>query len=84
MSLAIFTTFVLSSSDNVLDPTKVFVTFSIINLLNQPIMQLARAVNLVGQAVITVGRISRFLLLEEKDPDAVTYQPGGGKTCDLN
>ena len=73
MSLALFATYVLTSPDNILSPDKVFVTFSIINILQFPISQLPRAVNQISQAVIAVNRITRFLMLEEKDDDVVMY-----------
>ena len=82
MSLALFATYVLTSPDNILSPDKVFVTFSIINILQFPISQLPRAVNQISQAVIAVNRITRFLMLEEKDDDVVMYDEYMGKGQD--
>ena len=78
MSLVLFATYVMVSPDNVLGPDKVFVTFAIINILQFPISQLPRAVNQLGQAVVTIDRITRFLMLEEKDQNAVVYDADMG------
>ena len=78
ISLAVFAAYVLSGDDHILDPDKVFVTFSLVNGWNFVLQLLPLAVNYTGQAIIAVGRIRDFLLLEEADDTAVTFDKTAG------
>ena len=73
-----FAAYVLSSDDHILDPDKVFVTFSLVNGWNFALQLLPLAVNYTGQAIIAIARIRDFLMLEEADDDAVTVDKTAG------
>ena len=73
-----FTTYVLSSADNVLDPEKVFVTYALINAWSLPLQLLPKAVGDTAQAVTAVARIRDFLLLKEADDQVVTLDQSAG------
>ena len=77
-SITLFATYVLSSPANILDPSKVFVTFSLVNSWSFVLQLLPLAVNYTGQAVVSIKRILEFLMLEEADSDSVVYDKLAG------
>ena len=78
INLAVFAAYVLSSDDHILDPDKIFVTFSLVNGWNVTLQVLPNTVNYTGQVIISIRRIRDFLLLEEADDEAVKLNRSTG------
>ena len=78
-----FAAYVLSGDDHILDAEKVFVTFSLVNGWNYVLQLLPLAVNYTGQAIIAVGRIRDFLLLEEADEHTVIFDKSAGESSQM-
>ncbi|KAK2171192.1 hypothetical protein NP493_1094g02037 [Ridgeia piscesae] len=75
MALVSFGTYVLSSSDNVLDANKAFVSLALFNVMNFPISMLPNALSYGVQAYVSICRINKFLRSEELDEDNVRHDP---------
>ncbi|OQV18389.1 Multidrug resistance-associated protein 1 [Hypsibius exemplaris] len=69
VGLAVFATYVLSDSSNILDSTKAFVAMAIFNILKNSITLLPPTIGIVVQAMVCEGRLSHAL----KSPEADTY-----------
>ncbi|ELT91662.1 hypothetical protein CAPTEDRAFT_90759 [Capitella teleta] len=72
-SLAVFAVYVCTGEDHALTPDKAFVSMSLINILNFPIALLPLAVSSVGQGLVSMRRIAKFLLLDEIEQDLNSY-----------
>lgn len=73
VALLCFTTYVLVSPTNILDPTTAFVSLSLIMLMNFPLTILPPAIMLLVQAIVSIKRIEKFLLKEDLDVNSVTH-----------
>ncbi|XP_012944065.1 multidrug resistance-associated protein 1 [Aplysia californica] len=73
VTLATFATYVLVSENHYLDANKAFVAMSLLNILRFPINLLPMMVSFIVQASVSVGRIGRFLKMEDLDLDCVRY-----------
>ncbi|KAK2169807.1 hypothetical protein NP493_1174g00004 [Ridgeia piscesae] len=73
VALGSFAAYVLSSPDNVLDANKAFVSLALFNIMNFPLSMLPATLAYTVQAVVSIGRISKFLRREELDEDSVSH-----------
>ncbi|KRZ36397.1 Multidrug resistance-associated protein 1, partial [Trichinella pseudospiralis] len=71
VAVVVFTTYVLSSPDNILTPTTAFVSLSLLNILRFPMSVLPMLISFVVQALVSNKRIKRFLIYEELNMAAV-------------
>ncbi|KAJ3066653.1 hypothetical protein HDU98_010066, partial [Podochytrium sp. JEL0797] len=62
-------------SDEPLTSTKVFVSMSLFNLLQFPLAMFPSVITAIIDASVSFTRLYNFLMNEELDPDAVTYEP---------
>ncbi|KAK2158848.1 hypothetical protein NP493_1768g00015 [Ridgeia piscesae] len=65
VSLAIFTTYIVSSPDHVITAQTAFVTLALINNLTLPMSILPIAIRSIGQGVVSFRRTAAFLSLDE-------------------
>ncbi|XP_055346994.1 multidrug resistance-associated protein 1-like [Paramacrobiotus metropolitanus] len=75
MSFVTFATFVLSSSENVLDADKAFVALSLLNILRLPLTMLPHCVTLLVQSRVSLKRLTKFLCNDELNPNNVRSLP---------
>ncbi|ESO12440.1 hypothetical protein HELRODRAFT_105347 [Helobdella robusta] len=73
VSVATFATYVLSSTHNILDAEKAFVSLSLFNILRFPMLMLPSLVAAMVQTSVSVKRLEYFLINEELDDDAVKF-----------
>ncbi|XP_041372528.1 multidrug resistance-associated protein 1-like [Gigantopelta aegis] len=73
VTLATFTTYVLTSETGFLDAQKAFVALSLFNILRFPITLLPMIVSNVVQASVSLGRIGKFLRQPDLDFDSVIH-----------
>ena len=71
VALSSFGTYVLSSPTNILDANKAFVSLSLFNIMSMPMSLLPAVIAFGVQAVVSIGRIGRFLNKDELDESAV-------------
>eukprot|EP00049_Salpingoeca_infusionum_P023551 m.12723 g.12723 ORF g.12723 m.12723 type:complete len:1556 (+) comp5858_c0_seq1:79-4746(+) len=64
-------TFIAYTTKHELTPSVAFVSLSLFNLLRFPIAMLPMMISFMVEASISVKRVRDFLLLEERDPEAV-------------
>ncbi len=69
----------LSDDNHELTANKVFVSLSLLNLLNYPLTVLPDVIKFVVQARVSLNRLNRFLRSEELDPDSVVKDKSLGK-----
>ncbi|OAF67676.1 Ubiquitin-conjugating enzyme E2 S [Intoshia linei] len=65
VSLVIFATFIFLSPDNILNAKIAFVTISLINVLNMPVLLLTQGIHFVAQAMVSLSRLEQFMNSEE-------------------
>ncbi|CAL4094825.1 unnamed protein product, partial [Meganyctiphanes norvegica] len=75
VSLLTFATYLLISSDNVLDASSAFVSLAFFDIMRSPIMQFPIMISQFIAAKVAFERIDRFLSSSEIDPEAVISQP---------
>ncbi|KAJ3300226.1 Multidrug resistance-associated protein 1 [Borealophlyctis nickersoniae] len=75
--LVSFTSFAIYTfiSDEPLTSTKVFVSLSLFNLLQFPLVVFPSVITAAIEASVSFGRLSKFLLTEELDQGAVSREP---------
>ncbi|KAL5019777.1 hypothetical protein ScPMuIL_002669 [Solemya velum] len=71
VTLATFTTFILTSESHYLNAQKAFVALSLFNILKFPINLLPMIVSYVVQANVSIGRLGKFLGSSDLDPNNV-------------
>ncbi|XP_059142742.1 multidrug resistance-associated protein 1-like isoform X2 [Physella acuta] len=71
VSLSTFAVYVLSSSDNVLDAQKAFVSLALFNILRFPLSMVPNVITNIVQANVSLKRIQNFLNNPELDPHSV-------------
>ncbi|XP_041372529.1 multidrug resistance-associated protein 1-like [Gigantopelta aegis] len=74
VTLATFTTYVLTSETGYLDAQRAFVALSLFNILRFPINILPMIVSYVVQANVSIGRIGKFLRQPDLDFDTVIHE----------
>lgn len=72
VSLATFTTFLLVSTDNVLNAELAFVSIALFNIMKIPIIQMPSVVAQIIQSTVALRRIKKFLSGSEVDLSAVS------------
>ena len=77
VSLTTFTVYVMSSSDNVLDAEKAFVSLSLFNILRFPLSMLPMLIGNMVQASVSLKRLQSFFANDELDDDAVEHTATG-------
>ncbi|XP_071813084.1 multidrug resistance-associated protein 1-like isoform X5 [Apostichopus japonicus] len=84
VTLSSFAVFLLSDENNVLNAETIFVSLSLFNLLRFPLAMLPFVVFSVVQAHVSLKRLSRFLKLEELNPQNVDHfnMPGQAITVE--
>ncbi|OQV17378.1 Canalicular multispecific organic anion transporter 2 [Hypsibius exemplaris] len=75
VAIATFSTYILSSPANILNPQRAFVALSLLNILRVPLTLLPSAITMATQAAISLKRLTKFLQNEELDPEAVQALP---------
>ncbi|KAL3887247.1 hypothetical protein ACJMK2_027191, partial [Sinanodonta woodiana] len=73
VTLATFTTYILSSESHYLDAQKAFVSLSLFNILRFPINLLPQMLSYIVQCQVSIKRIGKFLSLDDLNPDNVTH-----------
>ncbi|KAL1498301.1 hypothetical protein ABEB36_009120 [Hypothenemus hampei] len=73
VSCVTFSVFVIIDENNLLDPSKAFVTLALINLIRMPMGMLPGVITQVVQTWVSIRRINSFLNAEELQP-YVTHQ----------
>lgn len=71
--------YVLSDPRHILSPDKAFVSLSLFNILRFPLSMLPMVIAYTVQAQVSIKRLNHFLVNEELEPDAVTYDSGACK-----
>nr|AVT42143.1 ABC transporter C [Lissorhoptrus oryzophilus] len=77
VSFTVFGTYVLLDPNNLLDPSKTFVSLALLNILRQPMHQIPNVINMAVQAAVSIKRINSFLNSEELNP-YVEHKPSEG------
>ncbi|XP_071095599.1 multidrug resistance-associated protein 1-like [Haliotis cracherodii] len=75
VTLATFAAYILSSTDNVLDAQKAFVSLSLFNILRMPINALPMIIPYYIQGWVSVSRVSKFLRAKDLDDSNVRQDP---------
>ncbi|XP_067674526.1 multidrug resistance-associated protein 1-like [Haliotis asinina] len=75
VTLATFAAYILSSTDNVLDAQKAFVSLSLFNILRMPINALPMIIPYYIQGWVSVTRVSKFLRAKDLDDANVQQDP---------
>nr|XP_015925337.2 multidrug resistance-associated protein 1 isoform X1 [Parasteatoda tepidariorum] len=83
VSTASFATFLLADRNNVLDPTRAFVTLTLMSQLRYAMFELPEAINEIVQCNVGIGRLKKFLTLENKDLTTVGNFPDEGKVVSI-
>ncbi|XP_052762586.1 LOW QUALITY PROTEIN: multidrug resistance-associated protein 1-like [Mya arenaria] len=68
---SVFGTFILMNPSSLLDAQKIFVTISLLNILQGEINILPHIVSHISEATVSIGRISKFLQNPDIDPKNV-------------
>lgn len=74
VSLASFTTFVMIDEENVLTPSRTFVSLSLFNILRMPMAMFPMMISLAMQALVAVNRINDYLNSPEIAKDSVSHE----------
>ncbi|XP_020713183.1 multidrug resistance-associated protein 1 isoform X11 [Ceratitis capitata] len=75
VSLVTFASYVLSSNDNQLTVSKVFVSLALFDTMKLPLATLPMLAIDIAETQVSVKRINKFLNSEELDPDSVQHDP---------
>ncbi|XP_066905603.1 multidrug resistance-associated protein 1 [Halyomorpha halys] len=73
VSILTFTAYVLLDEKNILDSSKVFVSISLFNIMQTPLMMVPMVLSSAIQAAVSIKRINRFLNSEDLDLNIVTH-----------
>ncbi|GFY43924.1 multidrug resistance-associated protein 1 [Trichonephila inaurata madagascariensis] len=71
VSIACFATYLLLDSNNVLDPTKAFVSLTLMDQLRFALFEIPEALSELIQCRISLERLRQFFITENMDPNAV-------------
>ncbi|XP_055927292.1 multidrug resistance-associated protein 1-like isoform X1 [Argiope bruennichi] len=80
VSLASFATYLLVDSRNVLDPTKAFVSLTLMDQLRYALFEIPEALAELIQSKIALERIRKFLITENMNPNIIGSNPEKGET----
>ncbi|XP_014278688.1 multidrug resistance-associated protein 1 [Halyomorpha halys] len=73
VSILTFTVYVLLDERNILDSAKIFVSISLFNIMQGPLMVVPTVLSSVIQAMVSIKRINNFLNSEDLDLNIVTH-----------
>ncbi|CAH1406918.1 unnamed protein product [Nezara viridula] len=73
VSILTFAAYVLLDDTHVLDSSKVFVSISLFNIMQTPLMMVPMVLSSAIQAAVSIKRINKFLNSEDLDLDTVTH-----------
>ncbi|KAG8177687.1 hypothetical protein JTE90_018994, partial [Oedothorax gibbosus] len=76
VSLACFTTYLLIDETNILDPTRAFVSLTLINQLRYTLFELPACITELIQSIVSLGRLRKFFTAENKDDSLIGKNPG--------
>ncbi|CAL1293325.1 unnamed protein product [Larinioides sclopetarius] len=79
VSIAAFATFLLADRNNVLSPTKAFVTLTLMEQLRYALFQLPESVSYLIQFNISMKRLRKYFCCENKDGKVIGNDPGRGE-----
>ncbi|CAK8671759.1 unnamed protein product [Clavelina lepadiformis] len=83
VSLTTFAVYTLSDPSHVLDAQKAFVSISLFNILQFPLIMLPMMISSLVQANVSLKRLQRFLCNEELDLDNVDRNPTSGPVISI-
>ncbi|KAG8182125.1 hypothetical protein JTE90_002619 [Oedothorax gibbosus] len=83
VSLASFGTFLFVDKNNVLSPTKAFVSLTLMGQLRYALFELPDAISELVQCNISLGRIRKFLHSENKDESTIGNNPNSGESLTI-
>ncbi|CAL1261487.1 unnamed protein product [Larinioides sclopetarius] len=83
VSLTSFATFLLVDSKNVLDPTKAFVSLTLMDQLRFALFEIPEALAELIQCKISLERIRKFLISENMNPNIIGSNPEKGETITM-
>ncbi|KAK8748985.1 hypothetical protein OTU49_015624, partial [Cherax quadricarinatus] len=72
VTLVMFTTYVLSDSNNILTAQMIFTSLSLLNILRMPMTMLPFLIVAAVQASVSLKRLNKFLNADELDPNSVS------------
>ncbi|VDM30981.1 unnamed protein product [Hydatigera taeniaeformis] len=78
VALATFSTYILSSPENLFTAEKAFVSLSLLNILRFPLFMFPTLLSNLVQAYVSVRRVTKFLVNTELDPIAVSHEDTPG------
>ncbi|GIY32689.1 hypothetical protein CDAR_553333 [Caerostris darwini] len=79
VSLVCFATYLLVDSKNVLDPTKAFVSLTLMDQLRYALFEIPEALSELIQNKVALERLRKFLVTENMNPNAVGGNPDKGE-----
>ncbi|GIY33687.1 multidrug resistance-associated protein 1 [Caerostris darwini] len=83
ISIATFATFLLIDSNNVLSPTKAFVTLTLMEQLKSGLFHLPDAIADLIQANVSMKRLRQFFYCENKDKTIIGSNPENGEAVTI-
>ncbi|XP_054721334.1 multidrug resistance-associated protein 1-like [Uloborus diversus] len=88
VALASFTTYLFVSTENILSPTKAFVTLTLMDQLRYVLFDIPATISELIQTITSLKRLKEFFLSEQLNPDSIGTNPGEGnaisfKDCSL-
>ncbi|CAL1293333.1 unnamed protein product [Larinioides sclopetarius] len=83
VSIAAFATFLLKDSNNVLNPTRAFVTLTLMDQLRYALFELPDAVADLIQFSISLKRLRKYFSCENKDVNVVGNNPDRGEAVSV-
>ncbi|GIY00683.1 canalicular multispecific organic anion transporter 2 [Caerostris extrusa] len=83
ISVATFGTFLLIDSNNVLSPTKAFVTLTLMEQLKSGLFHLPDAIADLIQANVSIKRLRQFFYCENKDKTVIGSNPENGEAVTI-
>ncbi|KAG8160600.1 hypothetical protein JTE90_018799, partial [Oedothorax gibbosus] len=79
VSLAGFATYLLSDERNILDPTRAFVSLTLMNQLRYALFDLPDSISELIQCNVSLGRLRKFFTAENKDESMIGNNPEKGE-----
>uniref|UniRef100_T1J4L0 ABC-type glutathione-S-conjugate transporter n=1 Tax=Strigamia maritima TaxID=126957 RepID=T1J4L0_STRMM len=83
VALSAFVTYILIDENNVLDATKVFVSISLFNIMQFPLVVVPSSIVGIVQALVSAKRLNKFLNQEEMDLLAVSHDIASRHAIDI-
>ncbi|VUZ42505.1 unnamed protein product, partial [Hymenolepis diminuta] len=77
-ALSSFATFIMSSPDNHLTAEKIFVSLALLNIMRFPLFMFPTVLSNLVQTLVSVRRLTKFLVNTELDPATVSHEDTPG------